>query len=250
MDILDICLQDRRNSLAHQKNGWYKDNGIDLVVKMYILLLNSIGFCKPGETVRSKYIFVDEINNSNMRNNLYATRRKFSDAGEQTAFLRFYSVDGEDHLKLNLFQVLLLGISLSLAVIPHIIFSSIFRKNRLEQVLKVLLRIYKKYLNYIGKDKYFVLMSDHHYYSSIVAMTNTEKSMVIQHGLVMDKRFYYPIRAGHFCAWGNHSKILLDNDEKVVVLGTYKFDGITGVPSEKNFKKILFCVGSLDTESF
>ena len=92
------------------------------------------------------------------------------------------------------------------------------------------------------------LMSDHHFYSTITAMSYEKNSNVLQHGLIMDKRFYYPIRAGRFFAWGLKSKMILENDDKVVVTGTYKFDDLKQNETAIDKKvDILFCIGSLDT---
>ena len=192
--------------------------------------------------------FVDEIKNNNMANNLKKTRSVFEKNGEKTTSLNFYG-KGDKHFKLGYFKPFIYMFSTILHGLAYAIIS-VSGKSQLPSITHFLYKKYLKYIETMEKQgaKEIYLMTDHHFFSSILANEYGEKCAVIQHGLVMDKKFYYPVRAAKFCAWGERSKELQKNDPKVIVTGTYKFQDMKNNYSGNN-DRIMFCIGSLDNES-
>lgn len=245
-EILQNCIIDRTNSFEHQELSWYKKNAIDLVVKFYILLFNSFGLKNPQK--KAAYIFVDEVKNVSMINNLSNTREAFAEKGLNTYKVCFNKIDRKNHLRLGIFHILILFLGSIFSFLKTLL-TSLWKEEKLpNRMMNVLIRYYIRYLDQISDmDAFFLLMSDHHFFSTVTAACYERKSAVLQHGLVMDKRFYYPIRAGHFFAWGEKSKKLLNNDERVTVTGTYKFGFAKNMDSDfTEVKDILFCISSLD----
>ena len=250
-EIISTVLNDRNMSLEGVKTSWVKKQGIDLLAKYWIMLINSFG---KGNLNKECNIFVDEIKNNNMINNLAATKREFIKHGATVKSICFYQFVSKNHVKVGITKSIILIVRCFFKSILVFV-SAIFKKNSLKFTSKILINEFEEYTKLLNaEDKLFFIMSDHHFFSSIIAINFTNKSHVIQHGLVMGKSFYYPIRAGYFYAWGKHSKELLNNDPKVLVTGTYKFNEI--VENKKNseydyndLKNVVFCIGSLDHDS-
>lgn len=206
---------------SNNELSFIKKYGIDYVIKYIILLLNSIG--KPKLV---KYIFVDEIKNTNMSNNLKNTRDKFNNL--DTSYINFYKIDkNHEHLKIGfikpiyliLFLILQIVIILPIFILPY--------KKACIIIMKVVMFNYSKYIKYITKDKNLkvILMTEHHFFSAItVDKLKNFTTFVLQHGAICDISYYYPIEANYFLAWGKKSKEILHNDNKIICTGTYKFD--------------------------
>ncbi len=243
MELEEICYKDRIHSLEHVQVSWRKKNAFDLLFKYFIFMINSIGRDNRGTV---DYLFVNEIKNSNMANNLIKTKEVFDFHGESTALLSFYERCKDRHIKLGRFfpisEILVTGIK----SIP-IIISAFSGKPQDKRLIKMLCLRFEKIVRWKLSAKEIYLMTDHHFFSSIIAIERSGISSVIQHGLVMDKRFYYPIRAGRFLAWGSRSKELEFNDPKVDISGTYKFCDLNP-PHNENEELWLFCIGSLNNE--
>ncbi len=209
------CLQDRLNVINKGQNSWIRRCGIDLLCKLLYLLLNSVGIRNS-----TKCLYVDEVNNSNMCGNLNKTAMIVH--GKDATFLRMHSIDREGHFKT--------GITWTIAELFKAIFFSIpaifgyiaSPKEVNESLLKILLFRMSQYVSRISRDALCVLMSDHHFYSTIVAETHNN-SIVLQHGLVQDIRFFSPVRASAICCWSAKSVKIIDSKRGVDV-GTYKFE--------------------------
>lgn len=95
-------------------------------------------------------------------------------------------------------------------------------------------------------------MTDHHFYSTVIAMNDHATSAVLQHGLIGDARFFSPVRATYFYAWSKKSAVLV-NSEKAVDAGTYKFSKLMRlepkhyVESFADAKRVLLILSSSKT---
>lgn len=244
-EILKQCINDRKKSFQHVAMNTYKKYSIDLMLKYYILLYNSLG---KKQTLSGKsFVFVDEVKNRSMINNLKNTQKVFEEKGQNIQRLCMYEISKDKHVKLGYVTPVLLGIT-SIGRLIGSGLKGLFTKKEVTYCLmECLMLSFDAYLKEIDHDvREYMMMTDHHFYSSIIAMRETVRCSVLQHGLVMDKYFYYPVRASRFFAWGQRSKELLDNDEKVVVSGTYKFDTLKSFEPNEKKEKILFCISSLD----
>ena len=250
LDIIETTILDRENSFKGKKKSFVKKYCLDLIAKFLFLLVNSFG--KDNIKNEEFSIFVDEIDNSSMRNNLIATIQLAERKDIKYRMLEFYRFNsGDNHLKIGYLKPIFLTIILFFEVFVAII-SKIFRKETLSELIQYhLIKCFILYLKNLSSINKYYIMTDHHFYSSILAMIDEYNTYVIQHGLILDKRFYYPIRAKHFCAWGEHSKELLCNDPKVIVTGTKKFDDYLFHKNSinKTINKILYCISSLDNEA-
>lgn len=240
-NIVIACIEDREIVARKANYTWARRCGIDLLIKLVILFLNSIG----KRSADCDYIFVDEVNNSNMRNNLRRTAREIK--GQEAVFISFYSRK-VNHLKV--------GYLWPIAAICRLLLTSVFAIIRFigssDTTNLVLSRILVKntlsYLQRLGSSTTFVLMTDHHFYSTVIAMSGFGKTAVLQHGLIQDIRFFSPVRADCLYTWSEKSAKLAA-DEKAVVSGTYKFD-ITGdylkqkVQSLKEASKVLLILST------
>lgn len=115
-------------------------------------------------------------------------------------------------------------------------------------MLRYLTNAFSNFLNKLdAQAKLYLLMSDHHFFSSIVALQYPEKSCVLQHGLIQDKAFFEPIRADYFFAWGKASSNLIGDKRKVFITGTNKFDECLRVQRsaiKSPPKKVLVCLAT------
>lgn len=246
--IADMCYNDRKAALEKVRIGWLKKNGLDLLVKYFIVMINSTGI---SNIQSMKYIFVDEVNNNNMRNNLVETMYQFQNYGEKVGLISFYrGCIGKNCIKFGFLNPIKELVYLSFLCIP-IFFKILFGVCQDKQVITLLTKRYTQFLKNTLKENVseIYLMTDYNFFSTIIAMQCSEKCSVMQHGLLMDTRFYYPIRAGRFLAWSEHSKEIQKFDKKVEIVGTYKF-----LKMKKNdvfctrFNKVLFCIGSLEKQ--
>ena len=241
--IRELCYRDRVESLKDIRIGWVKRHGFDLLAKYYIALANTIG---PKRKDFCGYLFVDEINNNNMRNNLYATKRVFEKHGETVGSVSFYR-RGDSTISLGYAKPIWEMCAVTLAFLP-IVALALLGINQTKNTVNTLERRFSAFIRDSVRPKEIYLMTDHHFYSSVIAMTCPKLCSVIQHGLVMGVNFYYPIRAGRFLAWGEHTREIQHDDPAVTVTGTYKFDGIRPSPAAGQYRKIMYCVSSLDHE--
>lgn len=239
--IFEIVKTDRENSFNEKKKNIIKRYCIDLIIKFYILLLNSLGKQKNKNT-----IFVDEIDNSSMSGNLKTTIELADAKKIEYTIFDFYHIKICNHYKIGYFRPLAYLFLFTTELCFKLLMCSFQRKNISDIVQCTLIGYFKKYLSNCTNINKCYLMTDHHFFSSIIAMELCE-TYVIQHGLVLDKRFYYPIRATYFCAWGKHTKELLNNDSKVLVTGTMKFSVYNAIRStDKEIRSILYCISSLN----
>lgn len=242
-EIYNACYVDKKKAIEMSEVSWIKKNGIDLIVKYVILCINSI-----GKREKSNYIFVDEIKNNNMHNNLCETYDVFARKGENVKLLNFYSIGSSEHMHTGFMGNYAEIVTMSFFCVFIAMVSMVSNDSALQITVKILSRRFIKYLEDIDRSTGFYTMTDHHFFSSIIGMVRTMNCSVIQHGLLMNMSFYYPIRAHRFLCWGKRSKELLYNDPKAIVSGTYKFNSFRQTKSKSEIKNILFCIGSLDNE--
>lgn len=241
--IYELCYIDRENTYGKTKKIFRKMN-LDLLIKLVFLYINSIGI---KQNCKEKMIlFVDEINNMNSKNNLNNTFGNIE--FEHKYFLNFNEIKGKNHFKIGFLAPILNIVILILEMIFFVPIYLISLKKYQEIVMKMCINRIKRVLRKYS-DLKIVVMSDHHFFSTICSVICSD-SYVLQHGLIMQKEYYYPIRASHFCAWGEHTYELLNNDSKIIITGTYKFDDLkkTNTTISKNISKktYLFFFSSLD----
>lgn len=243
--LINDCLDDRNDALADLRLNWYKRNGFDLTLKFFILLYNSLGLCNCKD---NSFIFVDEIKNSSMSNNLMDTQKQFDAAGKKTLEMHFFNVQRRNHIHIGFFSGTLLGMTVLFSIIPIIIFS-LFSKNVLKQNMYILIWAFNQYLKYFEDRKVmYVMMTDHHFYSSIIGHIYEKNSIVLQHGLIYRPEYFEP-RAGHILVWGKNSLDKLKNKNKAIISGTFKYSKILESNySNKIIKRIMFCINSKDHE--
>lgn len=244
-DLLELCLDDRfraykRFNLEVPK---MKKWNIDLIGKILMVLYNSIGKNQAGSI-----IFIDEVQNGSM---IGIMKNAVSHCKKPYSIMNFRETKVENHVKLG-YIFPLSSIILTLLTQAYFMFLSVIvgveKTNQrsssqlISQMQKITARVYK-----LGVSEAYV-MTDHNFYSTIFCNNPEIRTSVLQHGLIMDKSYYKVVLADRFCAWGNRSKELLDNDKRVEITGTYKFDGMSEkgkIISEKE-KSLLFFVSDLD----
>lgn len=206
---------------SNNKLKFIKKYGIDYIIKYIILVINSVGKAKVA-----KYIFVDEIKNANMNDNLKNTREKF--INEETAYMNFYKIDNNvEHLKIGIINSLCLILILIFQLVIIVPTMLLPYKKACIIIMKIIEFNYSIYLWCMKKNQNLkiILMTEHHFFSSITVNKFEEfTTYILQHGAICDISYYYPIAANYFLAWGEKSKELLYQDKKVICTGTYKFD--------------------------
>ena len=243
-EIFENCYSDRFRTLSQIKYGIFKKYGLDLIIKELFLFINSWG--TETKITSGANIFMDEIKNSNMSNNLHQTQRQFAIADKITYLINMYKIEKNRHLKLGRIKTIKYICFLLCNVFVTSVKTFVKQEDLDRNIQRILIKSFVKYLREFDlKETNIFLMTDHHFYSSVIAMLYHNRN-VLQHGLVLDKYFYYPIRAGRFFAWGEHSLELLERDSKVIVAGTYKFDNIANKMLLKSIRKLMFCISSLD----
>lgn len=160
----------------------------------------------------------------------------------------FYQINIREHYKIGFVLPLVMSIQATVKVMEAAIRG--WKEDKFEKyIVESLVDMFIKYISILGKDdNTFYLMTDHHFFSSILANQLSSKCYVLQHGMVLNKRLYYPVRANVFYAWGRRSKEILENDEKIIVVGTYKFKGMYNKFKKRKITKVLYCISILDDE--
>lgn len=104
--ILSACTEDRRNVIAKGQTAWSRRCGIDLLLKMLLVYINSIGLRHAPEST----IYVDEIKNNNMVSNLRDTA-EICDA-EKATFICLNSYSPNSHIKMGVFWPIFKAVTL------------------------------------------------------------------------------------------------------------------------------------------
>ena len=245
-EIAQICTDDRFRFMNRvgMKIPFTKKINLDLLVKLLIMLSRSCG--KPANET---CIFVDEVKNRSMIGNLHNTidacGRPFSVMNYRNGKCKY------PHVKIGIFLpvwYMLLALLAHFGLYLCLPFAGTGWVNR--KSTGVLIGISQKYNRRLrGENIRVYAMTDHNFYSTVICCDERFDSYVIQHGLLLDETYYYPVYAKHFLAWGSRSKALLHNDPKAMVVGTYKFAGLerrTGKPDAR--KKLLYCVSITDMD--
>ncbi len=249
MNCEEICLDDRFRvfKVNHLKIPFVKKVGLDLAAKYMLLLMNSF-----GKKSKNRNVFVDEVKNNSMVTNMRNTMKHFSERKESFCVCNFRGREKEfPHVKIGYANAAMLFLTFSFQYCMMLVFSLLFARKEVKRKMAELLISYmRKYISIVeqGKSKvHFYMMTDHNFFSTIVALSAKGKTSVIQHGLILDRSYYYPILADEFLAWGEESQKKLEGDSKVKVTGTYKFDLYAKAP-ENDDGSILYCVSILDNK--
>lgn len=182
---------------------------------MLILLVNSVGGRRTFGCV-----YVDEVKNSNMSGNLDKTAAKVH--GDGAIFFRMHSIERRRHFKTGVLWTLgeIIRAAFS-AILPILSFAAKPGEANLP-LMRMLVSSMIRYVNRLTPRMLCVLMTDHHFFSTVVAETHAN-SVVLQHGLVQDIRFFSPVRASAICCWSAKSAVIID-PVKGVDTGTLKFE--------------------------
>ena len=219
-DIFAACAEDRKNVVAGGYASWVRRCGVDLWVKMLLLYANSMGRRSAPKTS----VYVDEIKNPSMISNLRDTAEIVD--GEDASFICLYGRFSKQHVKMGTAWCVLKMLTLMIgAIIPVILFIG-SGKALNERMAKLIIGRMSGYVSRLGYEQPYILMSDHHFFSTVIAMDGLATSIVLQHGLIGDLRFFSPVRATYFFAWSEKSASLVDS-EKAVNAGTYKFSKLS-----------------------
>lgn len=239
-EMFTICISDRYNAFSQLTIPLKKRLNCDLILKYVVLLINSFGLRK-----RKGIIFVDEVNNSSMYTNLINT---YNHCPGNNSIISLRKITFNNHVKCGYFFALYQFIVLFFGHICIYLISLVFGIKFIKKYSTLLLiLLFQQYVDRIlfNKKVMVYVMTDHNFYSSIVCNNGNVDSYVLQHGLIFGKDFYNISLADHFIAWGNRSKEILDNDTRIIVKGTYKFENLEEIISKEN-KVILYCVSILD----
>ena len=244
-NILQVCEDDRFRFMRknNMKIPAVKKMNVDLLAKFSSLMLKSMGKKNPKQIV-----FVDEVNNKSMYENLHAT---IGHCKEEYGIINLRT-KGKHPADVKAGWLLPVGLLVKVLILHALIYVTMCFKdwesaNRASE--KVLIRAFSKYLeSAIAPKSRIYCMTDHNFFSTITCSNKKFETFVIQHGLVMDKSYYYPIIADHFLAWGERSKEQLDNDPKVIVAGTYKFEKLKKTEDTSAEKSIAYCVSLVNTQ--
>lgn len=241
--MFEELLKDRNNCFEKVNAGFTKRCYVDLFLKEIILLVNSVG--KKNYKKFEGVYFVNEVKNSNMSRNLEKSKEAAESALINTLTLEFYQIKRVGGLRIGFFRPIFLMVAILTTYSLSFVLGTICGNNYTISFYLLIwgFKAFLKSFNF-GSCNVF-LMTDHHFFSSIIAMENDENTYVLQHGLILNKKFYYPIRAGHFCAWGKHSLKLLNYDPKATITGTLKFVDVNKSISKKT-EKIIYCISSLN----
>ena len=238
--ILQLCLEDWENVVAMGKKSWIRRCGMDIVAKFLVLLINSFG--RRG---REKTVYVDEVNNLSMRENLRKTAAITH--GENARFLVFNRIEHENHCRTGAIWTAgaILGVAIASSFLVALFAGKKEGVNR--RLMVFLIWWFEQYVSRLADARVIVLMSDHHFFSAVAAMQPHLESVVLQHGLIQDERFYKPIRANHFFAWSEKSVSLVCS-RKAIPTGTYKFTAKgcwdNASATFASAKKVLLCLSS------
>lgn len=240
--ITDEVTSDWNRVQSQISANFVKRNAYDISAKYLILLINTF-----GKKNLQSYLCIDEIKNRSMADNIKESSNQIRKSGMDCGDICFYQIR-RGKTRTGIMKNLCLILLYCLVMIPAIVIS-LFQINVSMYVIKSTIFFFYQFIRGLRDNYTFILMTDHHFFSTIIANVMGEKSYVLQHGLIKEKEYYYPIRAGHFLAWGIRTKELLENDRKITVTGTYKFNNIgESIPMDLDIKKatVLFCISSLD----
>jgi hypothetical protein len=230
------AIEDRDNYIKKNPDcDMKKKLALDILMKYLITLINSFG--KKQEI---KILFMDEIKNKNMNNNLYKTKERID---KESKLINFYNFNFTNtHVKIGMIKSFILIIFMLLQSVILILLIPVLYKSFAKILMYAIHNNFKIYLKCIDfkENSKVLMMSDHHYFGAIVSSEKRlmYKSIVLQHGAICDKSYFYPIYADNFYAWGKESKKLLNNDLKVICTGTYKFEELIEHRKVNKYKDI------------
>ena len=238
-ELLHICTDDRFRFM--KKIPAMKKYNFDLLAKMLMMLCQSV-----GKRDSAPVLFVDEVRNRSMMGNLHNTIQCCPHEYRVINFRERKSC--YPHVKIGVLKPVLLLLAVVMGHVG-IYLACLLKKSDWanEHSSSLLIWAFQSYLRSVGcgSGQKVYCMSDHNFYSTIACVCPEFESYVLQHGLVMDTTYYYPVLADHFLAWGKRSLALMKNDPKVDVVGTFKFAELKSRLSSGS-KTILYCVSITD----
>ena len=240
-EMLEICFDDRYRALRARGISFVKKSNLDLLMKFFILMRNSIG--KPS-AVQS--IFVDEVKNSSMIINL---RNTMAHCPADSAVINFREKErAHRHVKIGWLQPVALAVYVAAAHVPIYLALPFCKwETTSRRSMRVLTHAFQSFLRRLhGRAERLYAMSDHNFYSTIACVDEHFESSVIQHGLLMDSSYYLPVLADHFMAWGERCLELSHNCPQMRVTGTYKFEKLHPLPQDTAPNVLLYCVSITD----
>lgn len=224
---------------------------LDLLVKFCILCFNSIGKCAVNEI-----LFLDEVANKNMRDNLKCSMNHCNKPYSVLNFLDRSS--NQFHVKLGLFCPMCLIVqAIILVCIEYFLIPMKGIENIRKSTSNTLVILFSKYLRKLhGKAKNIYCMTDHNFFSTIACVDNYFYSSVIQHGLWLSDEFGEQVLADRICVWGERSKEIIKSKKVIDITGTYKFDKLLKINGNSieyknsNSKKniLLYCISELNQD--
>lgn len=244
--MFSTCVADRENIINGDHFSWSRRCGIDLLLKMLLLYINSIGVRHAPEST----IYVDEIKNTSMVSNLRDTA-EICDA-EKASFICLNRYSPNKHIKLGVFWPIFKAVTLTVHSLPSVLSFIGSECTVNDSLVRLLIKRMDNYVAHVGYRHPYILMTDHHFFSTVIAMNDHVTSAVLQHGLIGDTRFFSPVRATYFFAWSKKSAFLI-NSEKTVDAGTYKFSKLMKLSPELNVetfadaKRVLLILSSSKT---
>lgn len=249
-ELLEFCYQDRIDAYgSFCKMPTIKKINMDLLLKFTILLMNSIGFSQVSEI-----IFLDEINNRNMEDNLHCTE---AHCKRDYSIMNLRELCREKHCKIGFIKPFFMLVwTWIYHCIEYMLIPILGKEAVMMRSSSFLINAYQNYLKDVhGQEKkQLFCMTDRTFFSAIACNDVYFFSSVIQHGIIFNVDYYGRGLANRFLAWGKRSKEIIKNRENVVVAGTYKFDDLYKIAkankenTEKKTKQLLYCVSIIDME--
>lgn len=225
---------------------------LDLLVKFCILCFNSI-----GRTDIKEIVFLDEVANRNMRDNLQCSMNHCDAPYSVMNFLDRKTCKA--HVKIGLLYPLYLTLQALIIVGAEYLLIPIKGIERTRRTTSdSLALLFLKYIRKLyGKVKNIYCMTDHNYYSTIACVDSNFYSNVIQHGLWLSDDYGEQVLANRICVWGERSKEAIKTNKLVEITGTYKFDELQNIcknaskASSDHSKKeiLLYCISVLNQET-
>lgn len=222
---------------------------IDLLAKFCILCFNSI-----GKELINEIVFLDEVANKNMSDNLRVT---IDHCKKPYSIMTFYKKEAEyPHIKIGYRMPILFIIDTLIKTIGNYILIPVRGIEKTRRITSDSLeRSFIRYLRSIyGKTKSIYCMTDHNYFSTIACVNKRFYSSVIQHGLWLSDEIGEQVLADRICVWGERSEQVIKTNKTKDITGTFKFEKLlesadlelTSSDKVATGNTILFCISSLD----
>lgn len=156
--ILSACTEDRRNVIAKGQTAWSRRCGIDLLLKMLLVYINSIGLRHAPEST----IYVDEIKNTSMISNLRDTAETCD--AEKASFICLNSYSPNKHIKMGVFWPIFKAVTLTVHSLPSVLSFIGSECTVNDSLARLLIKRMDNYVAHVGYRHPYILMTDHHFF--------------------------------------------------------------------------------------